>query len=77
MSLHRFLSQVCSILSLSLFSSLLSFSFLSFFSHFFRLEGGKWFVSGSEDNCVYVWNLQTKEIVQKLEGHTGNIEFVF
>jgi len=21
---------------------------------------------------VYIWNLQTKEIVQKLQGHTGN-----
>ena len=28
-------------------------------------------MSGSEDNVVYIWNLQTKEIVQKLEGHTG------
>lgn len=28
-------------------------------------------MSGSEDNMVYIWNLQTKEIVQKLEGHTG------
>ena len=28
-------------------------------------------MSGSEDNCIYLWNLQTKEIVQKLEGHTG------
>jgi hypothetical protein len=25
-------------------------------------------VSGSEDNQVYIWNLQTKEIVQKLPG---------
>ncbi|MEQ2187526.1 hypothetical protein GOODEAATRI_005594, partial [Goodea atripinnis] len=32
---------------------------------------GKWIVSGSEDNMVYIWNLQTKEIVQKLQGHTG------
>uniref|UniRef100_A0A671RCC6 WDR5-like beta-propeller domain-containing protein n=1 Tax=Sinocyclocheilus anshuiensis TaxID=1608454 RepID=A0A671RCC6_9TELE len=24
----------------------------------------------SEDNMVYIWNLQTKEIVQKLQGHT-------
>ncbi|KAL2740640.1 protein will die slowly [Vespula squamosa] len=29
-----------------------------------------WIVSGSEDNMVYIWNLQTKEIVQKLQGHT-------
>ena len=27
-------------------------------------------MSGSEDNFVYIWNLQTKEIVQKLAGHT-------
>lgn len=31
----------------------------------------QWIVSGSEDNVVYIWNLQTKEIVQRLEGHTG------
>lgn len=31
----------------------------------------QWIVSGSEDNMVYIWNLQTKEIVQKLQGHTG------
>jgi COMPASS component SWD3 len=30
----------------------------------------KWIVSGSEDNMVYIWNLQTKEIVQRLAGHT-------
>ena len=35
------------------------------------VTGGKWIVSGSEDHAVYVWNLQTKEIVQKLEGHRG------
>lgn len=33
----------------------------------------QWIVSGSEDNMVYLWNLQTKEIVQKLEGHTGKV----
>ena len=27
-------------------------------------------MSGSEDNQVYIWNLQTKEIVQKLSGTT-------
>nr|CAD7439219.1 unnamed protein product [Timema bartmani] len=30
----------------------------------------QWIVSGSEDNMVYIWNLQTKDIVQKLQGHT-------
>jgi COMPASS component SWD3 len=28
-------------------------------------------VSGSEDNQVYTWNLQTKEIIHKLQGHTA------
>jgi COMPASS component SWD3 len=37
----------------------------------FSVTGGKWIVCGSEDHCIYIWNLQTKEIVQKLEGHTG------
>ena len=36
----------------------------------FSVTGGKWIVSGSEDNQVYIWNLQTKEIVQRLQGHT-------
>lgn len=36
----------------------------------FSVTGGKWIVSGSEDNCVYIWNLQTKEVMQKLQGHT-------
>ena len=25
---------------------------------------------------VYLWNLQTKEIVQKLEGHTGIVSYL-
>lgn len=36
----------------------------------FSVTNGKWIVSGSEDKCIYIWNLQTKEIVQKLDGHT-------
>uniref|UniRef100_A0A2R8ZZU2 Uncharacterized protein n=1 Tax=Pan paniscus TaxID=9597 RepID=A0A2R8ZZU2_PANPA len=36
----------------------------------FSVTGGKWIVSASEDNLLYIWNLQTKEIVQKLQGHT-------
>lgn len=27
--------------------------------------------AGSEDHKIYLWNLQTKEIVQTLEGHKG------
>lgn len=30
-------------------------------------------VSGSEDNCVYLWDLQTRKVVQKLEGHTDTV----
>lgn len=26
---------------------------------------------GSEDHLIYIWNLQTREVVQKLEGHKG------
>ena len=37
----------------------------------FSVTGGKWIVSGSEDHMIYIWNLQTKEIVQKLQGHAG------
>lgn len=37
----------------------------------FSVTGGKWIVSGSEDNMIYIWNLQTKEIVQRLQDHTG------
>lgn len=33
--------------------------------------GGKWIVSGSEDGKVVLWDLQTREIVQVLEGHKG------
>ena len=27
-------------------------------------------MSGSEDNLIYIWNLQTKEVVQALSGHS-------
>ena len=29
----------------------------------------KWVVSGSEDHKVYIWDLQTRQVVQILEGH--------
>lgn len=28
-------------------------------------------MAGSEDHKTYIWDLQTREIVQVLEGHTG------
>lgn len=33
--------------------------------------GRQYVVSGSEDSKVYLWDLQTKEVVHKLEGHKG------
>jgi WD40 repeat protein len=43
----------------------------------FSVTGGKWIVAGSEDNKAYIWDLQTREIVQVLEGHTGNDQHYF
>ena len=40
------------------------------FASCFSVTGGKWIVSGSEDNKVYLWDLQSREIVQVLEGHS-------
>jgi COMPASS component SWD3 len=28
-------------------------------------------VSGSEDHKIYLWDVQSREVVQVLEGHTG------
>jgi len=35
----------------------------------FFLSVEKWIVSGSADKYIYIWDLNTKELVQKLEGH--------
>jgi COMPASS component SWD3 len=35
----------------------------------FFLNIGKWIVSGSADKCIYIWDLNSKELIQKLEGH--------
>ncbi|KAH9620574.1 hypothetical protein KSS87_015801 [Heliosperma pusillum] len=39
----------------------------------FSITNGKYIVSGSEDNCVYLWELQSRKVVQKLEGHTDTV----
>jgi Prp8 binding protein len=31
---------------------------------------------GSADKCVYIWDTNTKKIVQKLGGHTGTVNQV-
>jgi len=36
-----------------------------------------WIVSGSEDHKIYLWDLQSREIAQVLEGHTGAHRFIF
>jgi len=40
----------------------------------FSVTNGKWIVCGSEDHAIYIWNLQTREIVQKLIGHEGTLD---
>lgn len=36
----------------------------------FSVTAGKYIVSGSEDKSVCIWDLQGKNMLQKLEGHT-------
>lgn len=35
--------------------------------------GSKCIVSGSEDAKIYIWDLQTREVLQILEGHRGEL----
>ncbi|KAH8416112.1 hypothetical protein KR222_008350 [Zaprionus bogoriensis] len=35
----------------------------------FSVTAGMWIVSGSEDGAVYIWSLQSKELVQRLDAH--------
>ena len=37
---------------------------------------GKYCISGSRDESVIVWSLETGEVQQKLEGHTGPVNSV-
>ncbi|KAK8954507.1 hypothetical protein KSP39_PZI002344 [Platanthera zijinensis] len=39
----------------------------------FSVTSGKYIVSGSEDNIVYIWDLQGKNVIQKLEGHRDTV----
>lgn len=36
----------------------------------FSVTAGMWIVSGSEDNCLHIWSLQSKNLVQKLNAHS-------
>ena len=33
----------------------------------------KWVVCGSEDSMIYMWDLNSKQVVDKLEGHKGEL----
>ncbi|ALC42319.1 CG10931, partial [Drosophila busckii] len=35
----------------------------------FSVTAGMWVASGSEDSCLYLWSLQSKELVQQLPAH--------
>lgn len=37
---------------------------------------GRRAVAGSSDQCVYVWDLQTRAILYRLPGHTGTVNCV-
>ncbi|KAJ3325896.1 WD repeat-containing protein 5 [Boothiomyces sp. JEL0866] len=39
----------------------------------FSTTAGKYIVSGSEDKLIYIWDLQSKEIVQTLQGHSDTV----
>lgn len=39
----------------------------------YSVTNGRYIVSGSEDRCVYLWDLQQKNMIQKLEGHTDTV----
>ena len=34
---------------------------------------GKWIISGSEDNQLLIWDLNTGQVVKKLTGHAGPV----
>lgn len=51
-----------------------SMCYIYFVIFYIQIGVLQWIVSGSEDNLVYIWNLQTKEVVQKLQGHTGQLD---
>ena len=37
----------------------------------FSTTGGAYVVSGSEDAKIYIWDLQSRQVLQVLEGHRG------
>jgi len=41
--------------------------------HFAQFHTSKYIIMGSEDNRVYVWQLSTGNIIQKIEGHNAPV----
>jgi len=41
----------------------------------FSLTRGKWIISGSADNTVCIWDINSKELIQQLKGHNGTSPF--
>ena len=39
----------------------------------FSTVNGKWVISGSEDNKLYIWDLNTGEAVERFVGHSGPV----
>ncbi|XP_068673004.1 WD repeat-containing protein 5-like isoform X1 [Montipora foliosa] len=39
----------------------------------FSTVNRKWVISGSEDGHIFIWDLNTGEVVEKLVGHTGPV----
>lgn len=39
----------------------------------FSVTNGKYIVSGSEDQCIYLWDLQGRNLIQRIEGHTDTV----
>lgn len=39
-------------------------------------EWRHWVISGSRDKCVYVWDLHSNRLVQKLEAHQHHVSAV-
>lgn len=39
----------------------------------FSVTNGKYIVSGSEDGCIYLWDLQGRNLIQRIEGHADTV----
>ena len=39
----------------------------------FSTVNGKWVISGSEDNKLFIWDLNTGQVIERLVGHAGPV----